>query len=106
MTVNLSRSGALIRMSGNNGADPVLHQGDVLLAEVALPVHRQFRPRCLACKGVAVRMLEAGERQLLIAVRFEHVEFRTAAVDAAPVSAGDNVVELLIGERSEAATSK
>jgi c-di-GMP-binding flagellar brake protein YcgR len=79
-TLNLSRSGALIRING--GAS--LEAGDVVVTEVPLPPHRLFNQRCLACKGVAVRAFEQ-ERGWLVAVQFDHLEFRPLENGAAPV---------------------
>lgn len=82
ITLNLSRSGALIRIDG--GA--VLQPGDQVLTEVPLPAHRLFKRRCLACKGVAVRTFEHN-KGWLVAVQFDRLEFRslTDGTAAAPV---------------------
>ena len=77
LTINLSRSGALIRMVPDGHPALVPQPGDALWAEVPLPAHRQFKQRCLACKAVAVRISE--EKQgWVVALRFERVQFVTA----------------------------
>src|ERR1035438_5226200 len=77
MTVNLSRSGALIRMIPNDNPALVPQPGDALWAEVPLPAHRQFKQRCLVCQAVAVRTSEEKEGWV-VALRFERVQFATA----------------------------
>ena len=81
VTLNLSRSGALIRI--DNGR--TLQAGDVLLTEVPLPTNRLFKQRCLACRGVAVRTFEEQEG-CLVAVQFDHLEFRPLTEKPAPAS--------------------
>ncbi len=76
MTVNLSRSGALIRVTPNGHPALVPQPGDALWAEVPLPANRQFKQRCLACKAVAVRASEEKEGWV-VALRFERVQFAT-----------------------------
>lgn len=85
VTVNLSRSGALLRLSLNGDGHAPVQPGDVLLTEVPLPVHRSFKPRCLSCKAVAVRTFEEEESQV-VAVQFEHIEFRPVSSDSALTS--------------------
>lgn len=82
MTINMSRSGALIRVVPNGYPTPLLQPGDVLWAEVPLPAHRMFKQRCLACKAVAVRM-SAEEDALVVALRFEQVQFGVVKAAAA-----------------------
>jgi len=77
LTLNLSRSGALIRMVSNGHPALVPRPGDALWAEVPLPQHRQFKQRCLACKAVAVRISEEKEGWV-VALRFERVQFAVA----------------------------
>lgn len=74
-TINMSRSGALIEISATCGPESVPQPGEALSAEVRLPSHLRFGPRCLSCKGVAVRAAKLGERYL-VAVRFERMEVR------------------------------
>ena len=85
MTINLSRSGALIRVVRDGHPTPLLQPGDALWAEVPLPAHRMFKQRCLACKAIAVRMTEEKDG-LVVALRFEHVQFGTVKAAAAPAS--------------------
>jgi c-di-GMP-binding flagellar brake protein YcgR len=70
-TINISRSGALIKISATWG--PVPHPGNALSAEIRLPSTLYFGPRCLSCKGVAVRTDKLSEGYLM-AVRFERME--------------------------------
>ena len=77
MTLNLSRSGALIRVIPNGHPAVIPQPGDALWAEVPLPAHRQFKQRCLACKAVAVRTSEEKEGWV-VAIRFERIQFATA----------------------------
>jgi hypothetical protein len=81
-TINMSRSGALIEISATCG--PVPQPGDVLSVEVRLPTNLHFGPRCLSCKGVAVRTAKIG-KGYAVAVRFERIKF--GAVAAAAVAA-------------------
>jgi hypothetical protein len=83
MTLNLSRSGALIRVISNGHPTLVPRPGDALWAEVPLPAHRQFKQRCLACKAVAVRTSEEKEGWV-VALRFERVQFATAQPARSP----------------------
>ncbi len=85
MTINLSRSGALIRVVRDGHPLPVLQPGDVLWAEVQLPAHRSFKQRCLSSKAVAVRTSEEKEGWL-VALQFERVHFATAKPEPAPIS--------------------
>ncbi len=77
LTLNLSRSGALILVMPNGHSGLVPQPGDALWAEVPLPAHRQFKQRCLACKAVAVRTSEEKEGWV-VALRFERVQFAVA----------------------------
>jgi PilZ domain len=83
LTLNLSRSGALIRMVPNGHPALVPRPGDALWAEVPLPAHRQFKQRCLASKAVAVRISEDKEGWV-VALRFERVQFATAKPARSP----------------------
>jgi hypothetical protein len=76
LTLNMSRSGALIRVL-QNGHPRLVQPGDALRAEVPLPENRRFKPRCLACKAVAVRASEEREGWV-VAIRFESIQFATA----------------------------
>ena len=84
MTINLSRSGALIRIATNGHIPPVFQPGDVVWAEVPLPAHKMFKQRALACKAVAVRACEHKDGWM-VALRFERVGFSTAKRPAATV---------------------
>ena len=77
LTLNLSRSGALIRIVPDGHPGLVPQPGDALWAEVPLPAHRQFKQRCLACKAVAVRISEEKDGWV-VALRFERVQFAVA----------------------------
>src|SRR6266567_1334048 len=83
MTINLSRSGALIRVTPNGHLAVLPQPGDVLWAEVPLPTHRHFKQRCLSCKAIAVRSSEEKEGWV-VALRFERVQFATAKPAATP----------------------
>ncbi|MGD0302613.1 MAG: PilZ domain-containing protein [Bryobacteraceae bacterium] len=83
LTINVSRSGALIRVVPNGHPALVPQPGDALWAEVPLPAHRQFKQRCLASKAVAVRISEEKEGWV-VALRFERVQFVTAQPVRAP----------------------
>ena len=83
MTINLSRSGALIRVMQNGYSAKLPQPGDALWAEVPLPAHRQFKQRCLACKAVAVRTREE-KGGWLVALRFERIQFANARPASAP----------------------
>src|SRR5579864_1772137 len=85
MTINLSRSGALIRVMRDGHPLPDLRPGDTFWAEVPLPPHRLFKQRCLSCKAVAVRTSEEREGWL-VALRFERVHFADAKPAAIPVN--------------------
>ncbi len=87
MTVNLSRSGALIRIAPNDGPTSVPRKGDALLAEVPLPANRRFEPRCLSCQGVAVRVTQNEEDGCwLIAVKFQQIQFCAVTAQAKPLN--------------------
>jgi hypothetical protein len=77
LTLNLSRSGALIRVKPDGHPAVLPQPGDALWAEVPLPAHRQFKQRCLACKAVAVRSSEEKDGWV-VALRFERVQFGVA----------------------------
>ncbi len=77
LTLNLSRSGALIRVMPDGHPTLVPQPGDALWAEVPLPAHRQFKQRCLSCKAVAVRAVEEKDGWV-VALRFERVQFAVA----------------------------
>jgi|SRR5450631_1810047 hypothetical protein len=77
MTINLSRSGALIRVLPNGHPTVLPQPGDAIWAEVPLPAHRHFKQRCLALKAVAVRTSEEQEGWV-VALRFERIQFATA----------------------------
>jgi len=83
MTLNMSRSGALIRVTLNGHAGLIPQPGDALWAEVPLPAHRQFKQRCLACQAIAVRTSEEKEGWV-VAMRFERVQFATAQAARMP----------------------
>ena len=83
-TINMSRSGALIEISATCNPESVPRQGDVLSAEVRLPSNLYFGPRCLSCKGVAVRTAKNG-KGYVVAVCFKRIKF--GAVAAAAVAA-------------------
>src|SRR5258708_7627859 len=83
MTINLSRSGALIRVTPDGYPAKLPQPGDVLWAEVPLPAHRQFKQRCLALKAIAVRTREENGGWL-VALRFERIQFANAKTGSAP----------------------
>ena len=83
VTLNLSRSGALIRVVQDGRPALVPRPGDALWAEVPLPVHQQFKQRCLSLRAVAVRTSEEKEGWV-VALRFERVQFATAQPARAP----------------------
>ncbi len=83
MTINLSRSGALIRVMPNGYPAKLPQPGDILWAEVPLPAHRQFKQRCLASKAIAVRTSEE-KGGWLVALRFERIQFVNAKPAPAP----------------------
>jgi hypothetical protein len=71
-TINMSRSGALIEISATCSPESVPGPGDALLTEVRLPSNLYFGPRCLCCKGVAVRTAKIG-KGYVVAVCFERI---------------------------------
>ena len=83
MTINLSRSGALIRVTPAGYPAKLPQPGDILWAEVPLPAHRQFKRRCLAVKAIAVRTHEENGGWL-VALRFERIQFANAKPASAP----------------------
>jgi len=91
-TLNMSRSGALIKLtdtSRNGNADCLPNTGEALKLVVPLPVHSFFGPRCIWGEAIAVRRCNSGG-ECTLALRFEQVEIRrvedsTASAISAPV---------------------
>jgi hypothetical protein len=86
MTLNLGRMGALVVTGGSGYTDSNVFPrlGDVVQLEVALPAHRSFGQRCLACESIAVRATTEDGR-CFVALQFERIEIRS--VFAQPVAA-------------------
>lgn len=90
-TLNMSRSGALVFLARDHQGDALPQPGDAVLAEVPLPAHRLYEQRCFACKGTAVRVDE-GEEGWVVAVQFDHIEFRPLAAAAVATTAHQAVM--------------
>jgi hypothetical protein len=73
--------GALVATasSGYIDSEIVPQPGDPVQLEVALPAHRGFGQRCLACEAIAVRAT-AEEGRCLVALQFERIEIRRVIV--------------------------
>jgi hypothetical protein len=75
-TLNLGRTGALIVTgSGYTDSKAIPQSGDPIQLEVALPAHRSFGQRCLACEALAVRAATEDGR-CLVALQFERIEIK------------------------------
>jgi hypothetical protein len=72
-TINMSRLGALIEISGSCNPEAVPQPRDVLRAEIFLPTNLQFGPRCLSVKATAVRTSK-GDGAYIVAVQFQRIE--------------------------------
>ena len=83
-TINMSRSGALIEISGRCNPEAIPRTGDILFAELQLPSNLKFGQRCLSVKGVAVRT-EDVNLGVRVAVCFHKVRVN---VPLAPVIEG------------------
>jgi len=82
-TLNLGRLGALVATARDYDASDLVPQpGDTVQLEIALPVHRNFGQRCLACDAVAVRATNGGTG-FLVALQFERVEIRSLFAESA-----------------------
>jgi PilZ domain len=81
-TISMSRSGALIEISATCSPESVPQPGEALSTEVRLPLNIHFGPRCLSCKGVAVRTFKNG-KGYVVAVCFKRIKFGAVAAAAA-----------------------
>jgi PilZ domain len=75
-TVNISRTGILLRLSGMAGAEEsVPNLGDGLRVDVVLPAS-SLGQKCIRCCGRVVRVQLAEDTEPLIAVEIAQMEFR------------------------------
>jgi hypothetical protein len=72
-TINMSRLGALIKISATCNPEAVPQPRDVLRAEILLPTNLQFGPRCLLGNAIAVRTSK-GDDGYTVAVHFQRIE--------------------------------
>lgn len=75
VTVNLSRTGALIELDEDCTA--VFSPGEPVVLRVAMPKRPLFEPKCMECCGVVARAKPGAARSTL-ALSLESVRFQTA----------------------------
>lgn len=80
MTINLGRSGALVRVPCNGNLEQLPQLGDSLELELPLPIHKSFGPRCVYCRANTV-MLSQLQDEVILALEFEHIQIRKRALD-------------------------
>ena len=72
-TVNMSRTGALVRFSDPGAAEALPKVGEVALLEVDLPICPSFSPRFLKCMTVVVSVHEVATDHLEVALELRRV---------------------------------
>jgi len=81
-TINVSRSGALIRAARPAGRGSLPGPGEFVELELLLPSVQGQEQRCMACNAVALRTNLDNAGGIEVAVRFLRVEIRKSTEQA------------------------